>query len=186
MIVCFTTEVADLTMRIGQFFYKEIKMSDILFKTEDYVFSYRVGGLLIHDGKVLMQKAVDDDGYAFVGGHVAFGETTAETIVREFKEEIGADIKVERLFMVNENFFTWGNRPCQQINLYYFVSLKDETQIPLDRNFKALDELGNERIELDMCWIPIKEIPNKNIYPPKAKEYIVNIPNEIVYFVYKE
>ena len=84
-----------------------------------------------YNGKVLMQKAVDDDGYAFIGGHVAFGETTAETIVREFKEEIGADIKVERLFMVNENFFPWGTRPCQQINLYYLVSLKDETQIPI-------------------------------------------------------
>ena len=36
-------------------------MADILFKTSDYVFSYRVGGLLIHDGKALMQKAVDDD-----------------------------------------------------------------------------------------------------------------------------
>ena len=73
-------------------------MADILFKTDDYVFSYRVGGLLIHNGKVLMQKAVDDDGYAFIGGHVAFGETTAETIVREFKEEIGADIKVKTLY----------------------------------------------------------------------------------------
>ena len=89
-------------------------------------------------------------GYAFIGGHAAFGETTAETIVREFKEEIGADINVERLFMVNENFFPWGARHCQQINLYYLVSLKDETQIPIDRNFKALDELGNERIELDL------------------------------------
>ena len=88
--------------------------------------------------------------------------------------------------MVNENFFQWGTRPCQQINLYYLVSLKDETQIPLDRNFKALDELGNERIELDMCWIPIEDIPSKNIYPTQAKEYIVNIPDEIVYFVYKE
>ena len=45
-------------------------MADILFKTDDYVFSYRVGGLLIHNGKVLMQKAVDDDGYAFIGGCV--------------------------------------------------------------------------------------------------------------------
>ena len=33
-------------------------MADILFKTDDYIFSYRVGGLLIHNGKVLMQKAV--------------------------------------------------------------------------------------------------------------------------------
>ena len=70
-------------------------MSDILFKTDDYIFSYRVGGVLIHNGKVLMQNAEGDDGYAFIGGHVAFGETTDETLVREFKEEIGADIKIE-------------------------------------------------------------------------------------------
>ena len=38
-----------------------------------------------------MQNAEGDDGYAFIGGHVAFGETTDETLVREFKEEIGAD-----------------------------------------------------------------------------------------------
>ncbi len=120
-------------------------MADILFKTDDYIFSYRVGGVLIHNGKVLMQNAEGDDGYAFIGGHVAFGETTDETLVREFKEEIGANINIERLLMVNENFFPWGNKPCQQINLYYLISLKDETQIPLDRNFKALDDLGNER-----------------------------------------
>lgn len=53
-------------------------MKDILFKTEDYMFSYRVGGLLIRDGKVLMQRAAGDDGYSFIGGHVAFGETTAD------------------------------------------------------------------------------------------------------------
>ena len=60
-------------------------MADILFKTDDYVFSYRVGGLLIHNGRVLMQKAVDDDGYAFVGGHVAFGG------YRRFSVQSGVD-----------------------------------------------------------------------------------------------
>ena len=38
-------------------------MADILFKTDDYIFSYRVGGVLIHNGKVLMQNADGDDGY---------------------------------------------------------------------------------------------------------------------------
>ena len=161
-------------------------MSDILFKTDDYVFSYRVGGVLIHNNKVLLQKVPDDDGYAFIGGHVAFGETTAEALVREYKEEIGADIKLERLFMVSENFFPWGNRMCHQIHLYYLVSLLDEKQIPLDDIFKAVDELGNERIDLDMCWVSLKDIPSITIYPTEAKKYIINIPNDIVHFVYKE
>ena len=161
-------------------------MSDILFKTDAYIFSYRVGGVLIYNRKVFMQNAEGDDGYAFIGGHVAFGETTDQTLAREFKEEIGADIKIERLLMVNENFFLWGNRPCQQINLYYLISLKDETQIPLDRNFKALDVLGNERIKLIMCWIPLEDIPNMNFYLPQARKYIINILDIVVYFTYKE
>ena len=43
---------------------------DILFKQDDFVFSYRVGGVLIRDGKILLQRPKDDD-YAIIGGHVA-------------------------------------------------------------------------------------------------------------------
>ena len=50
-------------------------MQDILFRTNDYIFSYRVAGILIRDGKVLLQKPTNDTGYAFPGGHVGFGET---------------------------------------------------------------------------------------------------------------
>ena len=161
-------------------------MKDILFKTDDCVFSYRVGGILIHNSKILLQKSKGDDGYAFVGGHVSFGETTDQTLIREFKEEINADVKIERLLMVCENFFKWGRRDCQQINLYYLVSLSDDTQIPTEGSFSAVDELGNERIDLDMCWISQDELPNIKLYPEKAKQYIINIPDKIVYFAQKQ
>ena len=29
---------------------------DILFKNDDFVFSYRVGGILKHNGKILLQR----------------------------------------------------------------------------------------------------------------------------------
>ena len=100
-------------------------MSDILFKTEDGVFSYRVAGICVQNGKVLLQKATNDPGFAFPGGHAAFGETNAETLKREFKEEIGGDISVGELKWVGEVFFPWGNRPCHQICLYYSVEITD-------------------------------------------------------------
>ena len=40
---------------------------DILFKKEDFVFSYRVGGILIRNGKILLQRPKNDD-YAIIGG----------------------------------------------------------------------------------------------------------------------
>lgn len=33
---------------------------DILFKNDDFVFSYRVGGILIHKGKILLQRPKND------------------------------------------------------------------------------------------------------------------------------
>ena len=55
---------------------------DILFKNDDFVFSYRVGGILIHDGKILLQRPKNDD-YAIIGGHVVAMETSMETLKRE-------------------------------------------------------------------------------------------------------
>ena len=67
---------------------------DILFRTDEYVFSYRVAGICIQNGKVLLQKPDNDTAFAFPGGHVTLGETNAQTLIREFKEEIGVDISV--------------------------------------------------------------------------------------------
>ena len=69
-------------------------MSDILFSTDDYVFSYRVTGICIQDGKVLLQKPTNDDGFAFPGGHVALGETNEETLIRELQLE-GRNFEIE-------------------------------------------------------------------------------------------
>ena len=52
---------------------------DILFKNDDFVFSYRVGGILIHNEKILLQRPKNDD-YAIIGGHVAAMETSMETL----------------------------------------------------------------------------------------------------------
>jgi len=70
---------------------------DILFRTDEHVFSYRVAGICMQNGKVLLQKPTNDTAYAFPGGHAEFGETNAKTLVREFQEEIGVDISVSDL-----------------------------------------------------------------------------------------
>lgn len=161
-------------------------MTDILFKTEDYVFSYRVAGILIREGKILLQRPIDDTGYAFPGGHVSFGETNEESLIREFSEEISADIAVNGLRWVGENFFPWGNKPCHQIGLFYDISLKDESQIPLDRSFFAIDEWGNEQAKLEFSWIPLDQIAEIELYPIDAKQLLQAYSSEIKHFVYKQ
>lgn len=161
-------------------------MTEILFKTDTYLFSYRVGGILMRDDKILLQKPLSDDGYAIPGGHVSFGETSESTLIREFKEEIDADIVVDRLVLVGENYFPWGDRVCQQICLYYTVILCDSTQIPLEGTFPVIDELLNEQIDLEFTWMPLSQLNHIKLYPVNITEYLLSLPDQIKHFIYKE
>ena len=161
-------------------------MADILFKTDDYVFSYRVAGILIRDGKVLLQKPTNDTGYAFPGGHVEFGETNEDTLIREFKEEISADIKVKEIKWVAEIFFPWGDKPCHQICLYYIIELADESQIPLDGKFIAHERIEGRDFDIEFHWIPLTKVKNIEVYPSNASELLEHIEEGVKHFVYRE
>ncbi|HHW48453.1 MAG TPA: NUDIX hydrolase [Clostridiaceae bacterium] len=159
---------------------------DIIFKTENCVFSYRVAGILIHNGKVLLQKPTNDTGYAFPGGHVELGETNEETLIREFKEEIGADIKVREIKWVAEIFFPWGNKPCHQICLYFIIELKDEAQIPLDGKFITHEHIEERDFDIEFHWIPLDKVKNIEVYPSNASELMEHINECVKHFVYRE
>lgn len=161
-------------------------MSDILFKTENYIFSYRVAGICIRDRMVLLQKPTNDTGFAFPGGHVEFGETNEETLIREFKEEINADIAVDELKWAAEIFFSWGKKPCHQICLYYMVHLTDVVQIPLNGSFVASEHLEGRNFDIEFHWVPLNEINNIKIYPSNAAELLGKLGEGVQHFVYRE
>lgn len=160
-------------------------MSDILFKKDGFVFSYRVAGIAVQNGKVLLQKPTNEDFYAFPGGHVEFGETNEETLIREFKEEIGADIKVEDLQWVAEVFFPWGENPCHQICLYYAIEITNES-IPKDGMFMAKEHIEDRDFDLEFHWIPIERLSEIEVYPEKAKELLKSLDKGVKHLVYKE
>lgn len=161
-------------------------MSDILFHTDVFVFSYRVAGVLLRDGKILLQKPTNDSGFALPGGHVEFGETTARTLEREFREELGADIAVGDLKWVAEIFFPWGSKPCQQICLYYEVHLKDEAQIPLDGVFIGDERMEGQNFKIQFHWMPVDKLGQIEVYPTNIVELLQRFRGGIQHFIYRE
>lgn len=166
--------------------YERKKMTDILFKTPDYIFSYRVAGICMQNGCVLLQKPTNDTGFAFPGGHVAFDETNEETLKREFKEEIGADIMVSNLKWVAEIFFSWGNKPCHQICLYYIVTIPTDAQIPLNDKFICSEHLEGRDFDIEFHWIPLNEVKHIEVYPTNAAELLDKLNEGVQHFVYRE
>lgn len=146
-------------------------MQDILFKSESGVFSYRVAGVCVRDGKVLLQKPTNDSAYAFPGGHVSFGETHEQTLMREFREELGADIRVGALLWVGELFFPWDTRPCHQICLYYAVDILDD-HTPKDGSFWGIEQHEQRSFALDFHWMPVGQLTDIEVYPTRAHELL--------------
>ena len=161
-------------------------MKDILFKTEDAVFSYRVAGICVENGRVLLQTTTGEDrSFAFPGGHVAFNETNAETLRREFREEIGAEVQVGELKWVAEIFFPWGKKPCHQICLYYLVDLLD-SHTPREGKFLAHEHLEGRSFDLEFHWVPLGDADKLEIYPTQAPELLKHLDGDIRHFVYRE
>ncbi len=161
-------------------------MGDILYKSEDMVFSLRAGGILVRDGHILLQKP-KNDGCAIIGGHVAAFELSADTLRREFMEELHTAIEVGELMAVGEIFFPWGEKRCHQICFYYRVQLADESAIPLSGSFPGYDELGDERVDLDFCWVPLEAVKNGlPVYPQELIPHILANEPGVAHFVSRE
>ncbi|PLX26702.1 hypothetical protein C0583_06760 [Candidatus Parcubacteria bacterium] len=52
------------------------------------------GPVIVRDKKVLLNKSGSDDFWKFCGGKVEKNENLEETATREFREEMGAEIKI--------------------------------------------------------------------------------------------
>jgi ADP-ribose pyrophosphatase YjhB (NUDIX family) len=58
-----------------------------------------VGGVLVRDGRVLVNRAVYRDRFTIPSGYVEAGETLAAALVREFAEETGVIVDVGHLLL---------------------------------------------------------------------------------------
>lgn len=158
-------------------------MREILFREGPQMFSFRVAGILLRGGKILLQRPVDDDGYSLPEGHVEFGEIGAETLVREFREETGADIVVHELKWVGEVTFPWGQRTCQQIGLYYRVELLDAAQLPPGDFFLGEEKMEDGVAPLAFHWAPLTELHALRVYPCKIATLMQHWDDGVQHFV---
>lgn len=69
----------------------------------------------------------DEFFYRLLGGGVDFGELSEQALVREFKEELGVDIKVKSLIKVVENIFNFEGKSGHEVCFVYDVELLDKT-----------------------------------------------------------
>ena len=163
------------------------EQKDILLTAGECSFSYRVAGILVRDGCVLLQKPTDAEEYAFPGGHVAFGELSKEALRREYVEEMGLDVAVGELKWVEETQFSWNGRKFQQISLSFLVQPVNDADFPRENPFTSLEAgrhaLG-QTIELHM--VPLDKVAELTTYPASAAELLMRLNGGVEHITYVE
>ncbi|CEG28787.1 NUDIX hydrolase [Bacillus sp. B-jedd] len=154
---------------------------DVVFATEKAVFNYRVAGVWIEDGHVLLHRDKNDSSWSLPGGRVEIGEEAQASIKREFLEELGIDMNVHRLVLIIENFFEYRGRDFHEMRLYFLV-----TPIRSSREINTTPFHGTEGDRLIYKWTPLEDLENLELYPRFLRTELQNLPNGTGHFVQRQ
>lgn len=111
-------------------------------------------GVCVRDGKLLLCRAKGGSSTYLPGGHIEFGETGREALVREMKEETGLDATTGRFLGAVENSFLQHGKPHAEINLVYELSLSDPA---------AEVRAAEDWIEFE--WRDLADLASANLLP---------------------
>jgi ADP-ribose pyrophosphatase YjhB (NUDIX family) len=145
-------------------------------------FNYRIAGILIHDGKVLLHREKDQNVWALPGGRGEMMEEAQETIVREMKEEIGLEVNVERLVWIGETFGTYKGVRFHELGLYFLLRCTSKSKLLNTPRFCGIE---GDAVDLVFEWFPIDQLPH-TFYPAFAREGMKQLPMTIEHCIEKE
>jgi len=147
--------------------------------TNDSRFKYRVAGIAIHDGKVLLYRHPDNLYWSLPGGQVELMETAQIALVREFNEETGLDVQPGKLIWITENFYK-KKKHIHELAFYFMITVPLQTCGPDDHPSFSGQE-GDD--ELDFRWFLLEELDNITLYPSFLVDRLKNIPDSIQHII---
>lgn len=155
----------------------------ITFEKDNAQFNYRIVGVVIHDGRVLL-NSVEGWGFWFLpGGRAEMMEPARETLRREMREELGTDVEVERLLWIVENFFKFDGQNFHETGLYFLMSLPPDSPLYKREGPFAGKE---EHVALVFQWFRLDELPQIRLYPGFLPQALQSLPATTQHIVHKD
>lgn len=111
-------------------------------------------GVCIVDGKLLLCRAKGASTSYLPGGHIEFGETGREALVREMREEAGLVFTAGAFMGVVENRFMQKGREHAEINLVYEMSAADRP-----------GDVASQEDWIEFFWCPLDGLEAAKVLP---------------------
>ncbi len=150
---------------------------DLTVKMDGGTFNYRVAAVLIHEGKLLAMKDERSPYYYLPGGRVKLGETAQAAVVRELREELGMDFRIDRPLWLNQGFFTedvCGER-FHELCLYFLMDVSGTGLLNRGEIFHGAEKHHRQRF----AWLPLEGLEKEYFYPIFLKKEIFHLPESL-------
>jgi 8-oxo-dGTP diphosphatase len=114
-------------------------------------------------GEILLQRRKDVDQWCILSGHVEFGETITDAVLREIREETGATAAIVRFIGLysspSSQTYHYGERTVQYVTAYFEARFTETVDLHFSNNetselqFFALEEIPAELAQLNPDWL---------------------------------
>ena len=121
-------------------------------------------GVCVQDGKILLCRAKGGATTYLPGGHIEFGETGRQALVREVKEELGVDAETGAFLGVVENAFEQRGKPHAEINLVYELKLPAATPARAQEEWIAFEWRDRARLD-DLLPVAFRRLADDSTTP---------------------
>ena len=157
----------------------------IRFDQGNQCFNYRIVGVAMHEGRVFLHQGEGEDFWTFPGGRAEFGETAEQTLKREMREELGAEIEVVRLLWLVENFFAYDNFDYHEIALYFLMRFPPTSQY-LTQPGPFYGAEGD--IKLTFQWFPqhLETLVGLPLLPDFLPTALQALPTSVQHLVHRQ
>ncbi|HEU4964355.1 MAG TPA: NUDIX domain-containing protein [Bacilli bacterium] len=136
-------------------------------------------GMVLHEGRLLVEKFDGEHAggcgvyYRTPGGGIELGEMSRDTIVREFHEELGAQVRVLDYLGCLENIWTVSSGAVgHQLVQMYAVEFVDESLYQQEQLL-----ITEEDEQSYGYWVPVDDFLSgeKILYPSGAPELLAKL-----------
>jgi 8-oxo-dGTP diphosphatase len=109
--------------------------------SETFILPAVAAAIFNKQGEVLLQQRTDVGKWGVISGHVEFGETVEQAVLREIMEETNSKASLIRLIGVysspSSQTYYYANKTVQYITTYFEASLPEDVDLTFANNETA-------------------------------------------------
>lgn len=148
-------------------------------------FNYRVAGIAIRDGHVLICSEDDDDYAMLPGGRVELGEPSVLALEREMAEELALPVTIGPLIFTSESFYEREDQQFHEIAFFYRLDLPEGMGPDGQDPWLVREDEGHL---LQFSWVPVTGdgLAYRRLLPAWLQKRLADLPAQTEHVVFEE